>query len=263
METAFAPSETPALALPPMPPLPTVPASPGTSAFPPGASSPPSYAPQYAPPAPPRSNPLPFIAGGAALLGVLLLVGAGRLMMARQARPTETPVRTSTEKDAAPLTGTPWSASPPASAPISTPTAKETFPSAAPETSEAPADQASLQSAILLADDAETEALRTLNPAPLYQAYTGEALRVELKKVRDYKAQGIYADAHLDNQKILSVKVSPDGAKAVVRVVETWSQTVHAITTKRKAKMPTQRVPQTISLLRGKAGWLIYADIQQ
>jgi hypothetical protein len=226
-----------ASATPPMPPLP-FPAPP-----PPGPQSLPQ-SPNYAKPAAKQSASIPVFVTIPLLL-LLVLFGAYRLItfvVARRAHPVVA------------ATGAP--ALPTFAPPVVSPSA--------PPTEQAPVDEATLKSAIRLADDAEAEALRTLDPAPLSQAYTGEALRAELKKVDDLKAKGLYIQAHLDNQEIQSVQVSPDNTKAEVKIVETWTTAFYSSANKQLVQSNTgQPEPQTISLVRGADGWLVYADNPQ
>ena len=274
VETSAAQAETTALFLPPLPAapkapapslpslpaMPTAPVSPSLPPLPPASNAAPSFAPQYAPPAPTPSNKTTPLYAGGAILVVLLLIGVNRLMIAKPANPTQTPIKAPAEPNPAPPFGEQPVApdgGPPAAAP----------PVTAPGTN-APPEQsalaAALAAALRLADDTEIQALRTLDPAPLYQAYTGEALQAELKKVQDLKANGLFEGAHLDGQEIQGVKLSPDGSRAEIRLVETWSAILYSVGNRQATRsQAAQRQPQIISLVRSKAGWLVYSDVPQ
>jgi hypothetical protein len=261
-ETSAAPV-VPDLPVPPPMPIPTSPSNPSGFSLPEipvppatGPSAPPSVpplpfpsppppgppSPTYSQPASKQSIPFPLLFVGALLL-LLVLGGGNRLLVARKAKPVETPTGTPANPTAAP----PFIASP-----------------SAPPMDPAPADEASLKTAIRLADAAEIQALSTLDPAPLSQAYTGEALRSELKKLLELKAKGLYVQAHLDNQEVQSIQVSPDASRADVKVIETWSTTFYSTATRQVTQSKTGlSEPQIISLVRSNGNWLVYADNPQ
>ena len=107
VETSAAQAETTALFLPPLPAapkapapslpslpaMPTAPVSPSLPPLPPASNAAPSFAPQYAPPAPTPSNKTTPLYAGGAILVVLLLIGVNRLMIAKPANPTQTPIK--------------------------------------------------------------------------------------------------------------------------------------------------------------------------
>lgn len=212
----------------------------------------------------PRNLTSCFVIGAIVLVfggGLVLLIGGVSLYLMVKAQP----IRMSSSIPDHQMAPPPFagSSTPPATTPPADMPPVDAPPATSP-TDAAPVDEASLKSAIRLADDAEIQALATLDPAPLSQAFTGEALRTELKKVQDYKSKGIFVEAHLDKQEIESFKVSPDGSKVEVKIVETWSNTVYTVANRQIVESkPGQAEPQIISLVRGKEGWLVYSDVPQ
>jgi hypothetical protein len=120
--------------------------------------------------------------------------------------------------------------------------------------------KARLISAIRLADQAEIESQRTLDPRPLYNVYQGEALKSELAQIQSLKSNGVFVDSRLEKQQFQSFKVSDDEKHAEVRVVETWSSTVYSLSTQECLnRIPRHDAPQTILLEHGENGWLVDA----
>lgn len=146
---------------------------------------------------------------------------------------------------------------------------KTTQPSASPASQQTPTPdlvathKPSLISAIRYADNAEVESRRTLNPAPLYRAYTGEALRSELANIETLKSNQAYMEAVLESQDFKSFKVAPDASTAEVHVVERWRSAFYSTKTQEcLSQIPSHEIPQTIYLQRGENGWIINAMIQ-
>jgi hypothetical protein len=115
-----------------------------------------------------------------------------------------------------------------------------------------------LMSAIRLADYAQINAVRSLDPAPLYKVYTGEALRSRLAEIETLKSHGLVAVLRLENQQFQSFKVSPDGLRAEVQLTETWSSTFYSASTQQcKGHIPSHEVPQIIFLERKEDVWVV------
>ena len=115
------------------------------------------------------------------------------------------------------------------------------------------ANKQSLISAIRLADDVEARALYNLDASLLNDAYIGEALRREQTIIKALKSDGLYEDAKLEEQVFKSFKVSPDGKKAEVEVVETWSSVDYRIGTQKCVQQTlSSEIPQTVFLVRGR-----------
>lgn len=115
-----------------------------------------------------------------------------------------------------------------------------------------------LMSAIQLADDAQIQALRSLDPAPLYEVFTGEALRSHVAAIENLKSQGLVAVFRLENQQFQSFKVSADGLRAEVQLIETWSYTVYSASTRQcHGHIPSHPIPQTIFLERKEDVWVV------
>jgi hypothetical protein len=213
---------------------------------------PPTIASQYRPPVHPQPFGTPvqehsrqifaYLIGGVL---ALLLVGAGIAVLLFSRRtpgsdvsvvPSASPQPNSTNKY-----------------PDSTPVIKPT-----PTLDLVAVNKPRLMSAIRLADQAEAEAERTLNPRLLYNSYQGEALKSELARVNDLKSKGIYQVEVLEDQQFEKFNVTPDGNNADVRVTETWSTANYSASNGQCLnKTPSHKVPQTIYLEHGSNGWLV------
>jgi hypothetical protein len=214
---------------------------------------PPTIAATYTPPGyrPPINNPVrengrpvwPFMIGG---LLALLLVGLGMSLLLRP-RPTDT----SSGKGPMPqASATPWQT---AASPKTTPSPVPT-----PTIDLVDIHKPSLISAIRLADNAESDAGRNLNPSPLYNGFKGEALKAELAGLDDLRSKGIYRDSRLEDQDFESFDVSSDAKRATVRVVEMWSTDYYnARTGQCISTVPSHKVPQTVYLEQGSKGWIV------
>jgi TIR domain len=118
-----------------------------------------------------------------------------------------------------------------------------------------------LMSAIRLANYAQIDAVRTLDPARLYKVYTGEALRSHLEEIEYLKSHGLVAVLRLENQQYQSFKVSPDGLRAEVQLIETWSSTFYSASTQQcQGHIPSHQVPQTIFLERKEDVWVVDSE---
>lgn len=119
-----------------------------------------------------------------------------------------------------------------------------------------------LISAIRLANSAEARALFTLDPTPLYNSFTGEALKQEIASVDFFKTNGLFVNAQLEEQIFHTFKVQPDRVHAEVQVTETWSSTWSQIGTQQCVSyFASHEVPQTVFLEYGQNGWLVTAII--
>ena len=254
-------------AVPAMPNVPVLPAVPNLPAAPPPSAPPAAaFVPNAAPTLPPNApaaqqstKASPLVLGGV-VLAIIVIGGGYRVLTTKKTDPA--PIRTPAT---APSQERPAdSPSQPAAAPPDTPSANPGTQPDTPPAGSAPVDEATLKDAIRLADEAEVQAMSTLDPTPLYQTYAGEALQSELKKVQDLKAKNLVVAAHLDSQEIQAFKVSTDGSRAAVQITETWTTQVYSIADKKMVEnTPSKREPQVISLVRGKNGWLVYSDVPQ
>ena len=251
-------------AVPPLPAVPFTPAVPDLPVLPslpvPSSAPAPSFAPPVplfpAPGAPASTKVSPVIAGGAVLL-VVLMAGMYRFASAKKTDAPPAPVQSPAQPES------PQAPGDAPSQPGTAPPAPSSQP-AAPPAAGAPINEADLKYAIRYADEAEVQALRTLDPAPLYNAYFSEALQAELKKLQDFKDKGYVVDAHLDSQEFQSFRANQDGSIAEVRLVETWTTNVYSVATKRLVESrPGERTPQIISLIHSEKGWLVEADVPQ
>ncbi|MDQ3682172.1 MAG: RDD family protein [Bacteroidota bacterium] len=122
--------------------------------------------------------------------------------------------------------------------------------------------KASLISAIDFANNTEIEAMQSLNPAILERAYTGEILRSSRSQIEDLKARDIMAVNQLDNQEFINFKVSPDGQRAEVKVIQTWSTIFYSISEGQCiSKISGEEMPQTLFLKQRDDVWVIYTVV--
>ncbi len=106
--------------------------------------------------------------------------------------------------------------------------------------------------------EAEIEALIDLDPEPLYQRFTGQALQAELNAIQQLQENGLYQNAELLSQNIQDISLSQDGRRAEVRVVERWSTRFHSeLTDECIAQVPAHDVPQTIYLVLQNDRWMV------
>jgi hypothetical protein len=135
------------------------------------------------------------------------------------------------------------------------------IPSPAPSAVVTPEIQAQLIAAVKRRDNAEMLAYRTLNPAALSDAYSGDALAKAMGVIQELVRNGVFAVNHLHNQQFDSLTLSPDGRKAEVRLTENWSTDFHSVYTKLCVTHWHQHdVRQTAFLEMTPQGWMIYAS---
>jgi hypothetical protein len=80
-----------------------------------------------------------------------------------------------------------------------------------------------LESAVLRADQVEIDALKSLDPGPAYDAYTGAQLQQLMGRVESLRSQNTYIVESLVNLEWVRFAVSPDEGSADVEVRETWT----------------------------------------
>jgi CHAT domain len=120
--------------------------------------------------------------------------------------------------------------------------------------------RAELVATIRRGDDAEIQAYRTLDPTPLNEVYSGEALAMALAALQVLAGTGMAAVNQLHDQEFESFSLSRDGRRAEVRLTETWSSTIYLTATQQcVAQLPRHKAPQTLFLERRGGGWIIYA----
>ncbi len=118
--------------------------------------------------------------------------------------------------------------------------------------------------AIRRADNAESEAGRTLDTAGLSRWYKGDALKSEEESIALLIREGIYVEATLENQQIDSYKLLQDGKRAEVRLTETWSSVYYRKSDNRCLwKAPSHAAPQTITLERNGDSWIVVAIVHE
>lgn len=202
--------------------------------------------------APPSATPLPpaHTPGGAvrqgktgqkiALVGLALFAGLALLRGGRHS-PAPTPK---------PVSG-PAPASDPV--PVSGPVpASDPVPAASPDAG------AVLTETLRRADDAESQAFRTVDAAPLDGHYQGAALQHEKDTLQTLRQTGTYVDSRLLSFRLGTFTVSPDGSEAKVEVEETWNLTVYSSRTRQPLQKSTTRVlPQQVHLVQTSSGWVV------
>jgi hypothetical protein len=112
--------------------------------------------------------------------------------------------------------------------------------------------------ALRRANDAEIRAQHRLHADPLHDAFTGSALQLELAALQDLIAADVHSVNELHEQRIHSMSLSDDRARATVRTVETWSSEYHRNRDDACiARVPRHDVPQTVTLVRRAEGWFV------
>jgi hypothetical protein len=116
----------------------------------------------------------------------------------------------------------------------------------------------SLEAAIQAGDMAEIQASRQVDEHYLYPVYAGKKLQEEVAAVEELRHANWFAVYELEGQGFDSFSVDPEGTRAAVRLVETWSGTYDStVNQKCVARLPRHRIPQTIFLERTATGWMI------
>ena len=109
--------------------------------------------------------------------------------------------------------------------------------------------------AIKRANDADVEAQRTVNTAPLYNAYTGRMLDKEIAAIQELQSKQWYVVLQVQEQRFGRFAVSGDTAR--VRVVEVWMRQYFSSVTGQSGQPGTESVPQTYHLIKRGADWLV------
>jgi hypothetical protein len=112
--------------------------------------------------------------------------------------------------------------------------------------------------ALRRANNAETRAMRSLDPSVLVEAFTGDALQLENLGVAALQLAGERSVNELHDQQIISIDVHPAGDLAVVEAIEVWSSMrVDAESDECLYRLARHRVPQTVHLMRIDDRWIV------
>ena len=111
--------------------------------------------------------------------------------------------------------------------------------------------------AVKSADAAEVKAVSSLDPTPLYSAYTGPALSRELSEVDALKTARRTQEDQLTSQEFSGFKQSADGSEAQVEVTEKWKTTIYSEPGHTVVSQNTSVNPQTVFLKRTHNGWIV------
>jgi phage shock protein PspC (stress-responsive transcriptional regulator) len=117
-------------------------------------------------------------------------------------------------------------------------------------------DVASLRRAVERAGQAEVDALRTVDDAPLHGVFVGEALNQEIAFLVALQSSRTSRVNTLVGRRYLSIV--PDGDTALVRMVERWETEIRSAATGECQRVPAHDVPQTVHLTRAASGWLVH-----
>ena len=112
-------------------------------------------------------------------------------------------------------------------------------------------------SAVRRADDAEIEAFRQADPAPLYGVYSGAALQKQIKVLELLKKTNLVVETRLKSQEFGAVHVASDRSDAQVDVKEDWSMTFYSPITHKSLRKPSNLFVQTLTLVHGDKGWTV------
>jgi hypothetical protein len=115
-----------------------------------------------------------------------------------------------------------------------------------------------LVDALRHAGEAEAEARRTFDTTRLSEIYAAEPLRSLTAAIESMRADGLFQESVLELQEIEAARFSDDQRQAQVRMTETWRSTVYSLASGQcVARLPSQRMPQTVTLERRGGKWMI------
>lgn len=109
--------------------------------------------------------------------------------------------------------------------------------------------------AIRRTNAADIEACRTLDPAPLYNAYIGKALESELAVIQDLQSKQIYRVSEIREQRFERFALSAETAR--VHVVEVWTSQAVSSATGQAGQPVTSSIPQTYHLVKRGGEWVV------
>jgi hypothetical protein len=119
--------------------------------------------------------------------------------------------------------------------------------------------RAAIVQAMQRANQAEVDALRSLDPRALPFAFSGIALQREQLAVASLQQAGEFAVNTLHSQFIRGMQFSDDGNTAIVEAIETWSSVRYsALTQQCLYRQAPHDVPQTVQLVRTAIGWMVF-----
>ena len=238
----------------------------------PAPPPPQAAAPRAAVDAPPRSTAVPrakwFVLGSAlgglvALVIALVIIGIVIVALKKDRGEVSTvPPPAGVEKEVArqPPVSDPVPSRPRPSAPPAASTAPVSINPARMVT--APAEtQTELANAVASGSQAEILAYRIANPQPLRSVYTGRLLALHEQQLQQLAAAGMTAANNLSNRQFRSFRVSGDGRRAEVDMIERWS-TNFMLGLVCVNHVHDHDVPQTVFLERQGVGWMAYDTAQ-
>lgn len=121
-----------------------------------------------------------------------------------------------------------------------------------------------LKMAINSANNAQSTAYATLDPALLGNYYSGEALKAYANDVATLKKSKIYQISTMQKQDFEYFKVNEAATEAEVRVTETWESTVYRLGTRNcLLYYPPSPLPQTVYLKKSAAGWIVDSTVYE
>lgn len=119
-----------------------------------------------------------------------------------------------------------------------------------------------LKMAINSANNAQSAAYASLDPAMLGNYYSGEALKSYVNDVATLKKSKIYQISTLQKQNFEYFKVNEAGTEAEVRVTETWETNVYKLGTRNcLLYYPPMSLPQTVYLKKSSGGWIVDSTV--
>jgi hypothetical protein len=120
-----------------------------------------------------------------------------------------------------------------------------------------------IEAAVTRADRTEVDALRTLNPAPLYAVYAGAALTEALKTVETLRTTGVYVESTLHKWTFESVRLTGGGQRAEVNMITRNSANFLNIQTRMCiAHIHENDLSTTVSLQNTGRDWMIYETVR-
>jgi hypothetical protein len=121
------------------------------------------------------------------------------------------------------------------------------------------AEKANIMSAINLLGSIEAQAYFDLDPTPLSNIFSGEALKAVTTNIDNLKKNNLYQVSIRNDIRFGEITLSPDNTQAEARVIPTWELSIYSSTTKQcVGYLPPTEQPQTIYLEKTSSGWIAY-----
>jgi hypothetical protein len=119
---------------------------------------------------------------------------------------------------------------------------------------------ARLKSAVELAGTLHAQAMRELNPAPLYRIFANEALKQQVTNMEELRNAGTYALAQRHSIAYGPITITPQGDRAEVQATPVWELRIFSISNHQcLLHLPARDIPQKLYLEQRSGEWMITA----